>query len=220
MDETEMKVTVPRGRPAITDAKRQRMRNEIAGIAKRLFQDEGYAMISMRRIAGEIGCSPMTLYNYYDAKIDILRTLWSDVFSELFHQLEAVLEMGKAEASISRAGISEAGKNKLQCLGSAYVQYWLDHTEYYRLVFIADGVTQPDVDIFVDSPELVRHISIFAQAISDSFSEGLESDELKPKLDAFLCFLNGIAHNLITVSGYPWSDPDKMVAMAVTAVTE
>lgn len=205
MKQTKAAATVTRGRPAITDAKRAHMRSEIAGIAKQLFQDEGYATISMRRIAGEIGCSPMTLYKYYDAKIDILRTLWSDVFNELFEQLEAV---------------SEVGESRLQCLGAVYVQYWLDHTEYYRLVFIADGVTQPDVDIFVDSPELVKHISIFARAISASCSEELAPDALKVKLDAFLCFLNGIAHNLITISGYPWADPDKMVAMAVSAVTD
>lgn len=210
MKKTKTAAIVTRGRPAITDAKREGMRSEIAGIAKQLFQDEGYATISMRRIAGEIGCSPMTLYKYYDAKIDILRTLWSDVFNDLFQQLETVPKMGKAGT----------GEDRLQCLGSIYVQYWLEHTEYYRLVFIADGVTQPDVDIFVDNPELVQHISIFAQAISDSCSEELAPDVLKVKLDAFLCFLNGIAHNLITVSGYPWAAPDRMVAMAVRAVTD
>lgn len=205
MNETKKKATPTRGRPAITNAKRQSMRGEIAGIAKQLFQDEGYATISMRRIAGEIGCSPMTLYKYYDAKIDILRTLWADVFNELFDQLEA---------------ISETGENRLQYLASTYVHYWLNHTEYYRLVFIADGVTQPDVDIFIDSPELVKHLAILAQAISDSFSDELAPAALKSKLDALLCFLNGIAHNLITISGYSWSEPDKMVAMAVRAVTD
>ena len=205
MNETDMKITTTRGRPAITDAKRQRMRNEIASIAKQLFQDEGYTTISMRRIAREMECSPMTLYQYYNAKIDILRTLWSDVFNELFSQLEVV---------------SRTHKNMLYCLGTTYVQYWLDHAEYYRLVFMTDGVNQSDVSTFIDNPELVQRFGIFALAISDSFLEKLEPEELKPKLDAFLCFLNGIAHNQITISGYSWADPDKMVAMAVSAVTD
>ncbi len=209
MNETKTKQVAARGRPAMTDAKRQRMRREIASIAKRLFQDEGYGKISMRRIAGEVGCSPMTLYKYYDAKIHILRTLWADVLGELFDQLEAVPET-----------VSATDKNQLHRLGMVYVQYWLDHTEYYRLVFMADGVTQPDVSLFIDSPELVPRFNIFASAISDVCSNKLEPNALKAKQDAFLCFLNGITHNLITISGYPWSGPDEMIAIAVNGVTD
>jgi AcrR family transcriptional regulator len=205
MKKTIIDTAVSPGRPAISDAKRQRVRRDIADVAKRLFQEEGYAKISMRRIAGEIGCSPMTLYKYYDAKVDVLRTLWADVFGELFDQLEA---------------ITEAQDNKLQGLGLAYVQYWLGHTDYYRLVFISDGVTQSDVSVFIDSPELLQRFTIFTQALSEGHSDDLHPDELKAKLDAFICFLNGIAHNLITISGYSWSDTDTMVAMAVNAVTD
>lgn len=203
MKETTLDTAAAPGRPAISDEKRVRMRRDIADVAKRLFQEEGYAKVSMRRIAGEIGCSPMTLYKYYDAKVDVLRTLWADVFRELFDHLEAV---------------SETQDSQLHGLGLAYVQYWLDHTEYYRLVFISDGVTQSDVSIFIDSPELLQRFTIFAQALSESHSDDLGPDELKAKLDAFICFLNGIAHNLITISGYRWSDTDTLVAMAVRAV--
>ncbi|GHA91418.1 TetR family transcriptional regulator [Algimonas arctica] len=180
------------------------MRREIADIAKQLFQKEGYAKVSMRRIAGEIGCSPMTLYKYYDAKVDVLRTLWADVFRDLFDQLETV---------------PEAHDRQLQGLGLAYVQYWLDHPDFYRLVFISDGVTQSDVSVFIESPELVQRFEIFSQALLDGHEDDLGSNELKAKLDAFICFLNGIAHNMITISGYRWSEPDIMVAMAVRAVT-
>lgn len=205
MSETTKNAAPTRGRPSISDAKRQRMRKDIADIAKRLFQNEGYATVSMRRIAGEIGCSPMTLYKYYDAKIDILRTLWSDVFDELFKQLETMQKTDKTE---------------LQFLGATYVRYWLDHPEYYRLVFLADGVTQPDVSIFIDNPELVQRLGIFGEAISNACSSPTKPDALKEKLDTFLCFLNGIAHNIITISDYPWPEPNKMVRMAVSAVTK
>lgn len=203
-----MKETISRkpptpGRPAVSDAKRMRMRQDIADIAKRLFQEEGYAKISIRRIAGEMGCSPMTLYKYYPAKIDILRTLWADIFNDLFDRLET---------------LPQTGGNQLHELGIAYVRYWLDNPEFYRLVFISNGVTQSDVSIFLDSPALIQRFNIFTQAFSSSYSAKVKVDELKEKLDAFICFLNGIVHNLITISGYDWSAPDKMVAMAVRAV--
>jgi len=102
----------------------------------------------------------------------------------------------------------------------AYVGYWLNRTEFYRLVFISDEVSQSDVSVFLDRPALVQRFTIFSQALSSSYSEELEADVLKEKLDSFICFLNGITHNLIAISGYKWSDPDKMIAMAVSAVSD
>ena len=204
MENTNTEKAIAPGRPVVSASKRERMRREIADIAKRLFQKDGYAKISIRRIASEMGCSPMTLYKYYPSKVDILRTLWADVFNDLFDQLEA---------------LPQTGERQLHDLGIAYVRYWLDHTEYYRLVFISDGVTQSDVSVFLESPTLVQRFSIFNQAFSSSCDKNVQLDETKLKLDAYICFLNGIAHNLITISGYQWSDPDPMVEMAVKAVT-
>lgn len=204
MKETIRNTVAAPGRPAISEAKRQRMRRDIAGVAKSLFQADGYAKISMRRIAGELGCSPMTLYKYYDTKVDVLRTLWADVFRELFERLEVV---------------SQTQDNTLHDVSLAYVQYWLDHPEYYRLVFMSEGVTQSDVSVFLDSPELMQGFTILADALLQSHFVDPGSDQLKAKLDALICFLNGITHNLITMSGYRWSGPDALVAMAVSAVT-
>jgi hypothetical protein len=35
------------------------------------------------------------------------------------------------------------------------------------------------------------------------------------KSELLLCILNGIAHNLITISAYPWSSPDMLVQHAI-----
>jgi len=193
MGNANIEKSIALGRPVVSASKRARMRREIADIAKRLFQEDGYAKISIRRIASEMGCSPMTLYKYYPSKFDILRTLWADVFNDLFDQLEA---------------LPLTGERQLHDLGKTYVEYWLNHTEYYRLVFISDGVTQSDVSVFLDSPALVQRFTIFGEAFLTSCSEDVQIDEMKLKLDAYICFLNGIAHNAITISGYQWSDPE------------
>jgi len=147
------------GRPGISDKKKQQMREKIAASAKRLFQAEGYAHVSMRRIAKDVGCSPMTLYKYYDARIDILRTLWADVFRQVFDQLDALNFTDLAP------------REKLSLLATTYVYYWLNHTEQYRLVFMADGVTQPEVSIFVDNTEIVTRYQVFANAIMEAHKE-------------------------------------------------
>jgi len=196
-----------RGRPGISDDKKRQMREKISASAQRLFQTEGYGHVSMRRIASDIGCSPMTLYKYYDAKIDILRTLWADVFRRVFDQLDAL-------------DVSDlAPREKLSLLAVTYVDYWLNHSEHYRLVFMADGVTQPEVSIFIDNPETITRYQIFANAIMDAQTE-LPPDTLKLKLDGLICILHGIAHNLITISGYDWSAANDLVGVATRALVE
>jgi len=182
------------------------MREKIAASTQQLFQTEGYRQISMRRIATEVGCSPMTLYKYYDAKIDILHTLWADVFNAVFDDIDA-LQISQASA-----------RERLTSLATAYVDYWLDHTEHYRLVFMAEGVTQPDVSLFIESPDVAARFEVFAIAIIQAVPSEISQDLLKKKLDAMICFLHGIAHNLITISGYDWPSTGYLIEVAIRGV--
>jgi len=206
MNEIKTPSTPRRGRPAITAEKREEMTTRISETARRLFQTEGYSTVSMRRIAGEIGCSPMTLYKYYDAKIDILRTLWADVFDELFSGLDSI------------SGSEKLPAEALVCLSATYVDYWLNNREAYRLVFVADGVTQPDVSIFLDNPDIIARYNVFAAAIAKACADDLDADILKLKLDTLVCALHGIAHNAITISGYDWADSEDMLRIVVAGI--
>ncbi|MFM9862595.1 MAG: TetR family transcriptional regulator, partial [Micropepsaceae bacterium] len=70
---------MPRGRPPLSSDQVDMMRKRIADAARRLFRDEGFEAVSMRRLATEAGCTPMSLYTYFDGKIDVLRSVWGDV---------------------------------------------------------------------------------------------------------------------------------------------
>jgi len=196
------------GRPAITDDKRREMREKIATSTQFLFQTEGYRQISMRRIAGEVGCSPMTLYKYYDAKIDILHTLWSDVFEIIFNRLDS-LELA-----------NKSPREQLVSLASTYVSYWLENPEHYRLVFMTEGVNQPDVSAFIANPKIVARYEVFLLAIVNASPDELTHDELRQKLDAMMCFVNGIAHNLITISQHDWPPLDYLIDVAMRGVVD
>ncbi len=187
-----------RGRPARTPDQNEETRQLIAKTAERLFQDEGYANVSIRRLAKQVGCSPMTLYKYYDSKLAILQTLWTVVFRKLFGEIRARLE-----------AITDP-KEKLQTACKIYVGYWLANPEHYRLVFMADGVTQSDVSLFVGNPEIVADFQLFAQAVAQTDAH-LTGDQLQLKTDLIIGALHGIAHNKVTISAYPWSDPNKMI---------
>ncbi len=195
-----------RGRPALSEAQRQEMRDKIALATQRLFKEEGYRNISMRRIAQEVGCAPMTLYQYYDSKLDILHTLWNEVFDELFGGL-AELELEGREA-----------QEQLQHLASAYVSYWVDNPDHYRLVYMTEGVSQSDVSVFIDDPDLMARYQVFAEVFGIVCANAFPRAVMAKKLDTLMCFLQGIIHNRVTISGYPWPDLGDMVGLAIHGV--
>ena len=207
--DTNKHVKLPkRGRPSITESKKEDMRQKIASVTLNLFRTEGYRQISMRRIAREIGCSPMTLYKYYDAKVDILHTLWSNIFETVFAKLNG-LDLK-----------DNSPREQLTVLASTYVNYWLNNSEHYRLVFMTEGVSQPEVNVFVANPDIAAHYEIFTVAILNTSSKQLEQEELKQKLDTMVCFLNGIAHNLITISEHQWPSSEYLIDAAIHGVID
>ena len=150
----------------------------------------------------------MTLYKYYDAKIDILYTLWEGVFELVFNRMDDIF--------LER----QSARRQLILLSSAYVDYWLEHSEHYRLVFMTEGVEQSDVGLFIQNPDIGARYEIFAIAIAKATSNALSDDELARKGDALICFLHGIAHNLITISGHSWPSTDCLIEMAVRGIID
>jgi AcrR family transcriptional regulator len=193
-----------RGRPPLSHDQLAQTREAIAAAARRVFLAEGYESVSMRRLASEVGCTPMAIYTYYDSKIDILRQLWAEVFEAVF-------------AKVERAGAkSKAPAVRLKAMCRAYVRYWLEHPDRYRMVFMSAGVTQGDVTVFVENDAIAARYNIFASALSAC--TGRAHPRLAKHAQTLICGMIGVAHSHITVSGYPWSSADALVVILVDGI--
>jgi AcrR family transcriptional regulator len=195
-----------RGRPALSTAQIEEMRAAIASSAMKLFREEGFEAVSMRRLAQEAGCTVMTLYKYFDGKIDVLRYLWGQVFGEMFDALDAV------------AARERDARRRLEAVALGYVAFWLARRDRYFMVFMSSGVTQADVSVFVAGDPVLPRFALFRDCLAKALGGRASAAEVTLKLDLLLCALNGIAHNLITISGYPWTEPKKLVRAAVGAI--
>ena len=193
----------PRGRPFQSPEERDRMKRRIAETAQHMFQEEGYASVSMRRLAAAVGCSPMTLYKYYDGKIAVLQTLWEIVFRDLFTVIRDELTK-----------LSDP-RERLRVFCQQYVGYWIAHPEHYRMVFMAEGVTQPEVSMFIDNAEVADGFQLMAQIYEAAVDRDKRGSSLKLDVDLLIGALHGIAHNQITISGVPWSEPEQMVDLLI-----
>lgn len=195
-----------RGRPARSPARIEEVRGRIAACAFRLFHEEGYAAVSMRRLAQEAGCTVMTLYKYYDRKIDVLRDLWGRVFNELFDQLDEIAAANTDPAM------------RLQALAQAYVAFWLTRRDHYFLVFMSSGISQAEVSVFVRDDPLILRFGVILSALAEALGVAPTDPVVAVKADLLMAVLHGVAHNQITIAAYPWTPPQTLVRTAVATL--
>ncbi len=110
------------------ELEKQKMRRQILDTAMRLFLEEGFGNITIRRIAEKIEYSPAAIYLYFKDKDEILYTLHSEGFEELYRR------------QLTTLSIKDPLK-RLRKQGEVYVSFALENPEYYDLMFIM-GVKQ------------------------------------------------------------------------------
>lgn len=103
-----------------------KMRELILGTAMRLFLEEGFEKVTIRRIAEEIEYSPATIYLYFGNKNDILFALHNEGFERFYRQQQTILS------------IKDPWK-RLRQHAKVYMTFALENPEYYDLMFIMRG---------------------------------------------------------------------------------
>ena len=106
------------------ERQKENLRQEILDAASEMFASEGYANVSMRKIAEQIEYSPTTIYLYFKDKNDLLNQICEDTFSKLYVKISA---------------IQSESENPLECLRKglrAYIEFGLEHPNHYEVTFI------------------------------------------------------------------------------------
>jgi AcrR family transcriptional regulator len=193
------------GRPPRSDDEIADFRSKIAKRALELYREEGFGAVSMRRLAKDVGCAPMTIYAHFDGKMDILRQLWADVLAEMAGEIHASLK------SVA------APEDRLRTAALGFVSYWTEHPDHFRLVFMSNDVTRSDVEAFVQDDRTKAHFEMFADLLTNvSPRQG----EAKVRADALISGLIGIALCLNTIRDHKWPPASKMIHHLLGAVTE
>jgi AcrR family transcriptional regulator len=113
---------------------KQELRAEILAAARDMFVHEGYAAVSMRKIAHRVGCAPGTLYLYFRDKDAILGAICLETFAKLDKYMEAIRNDKGDPLERLRRG------------GRQYIQFGLQHPDHYFLTFALGGATHKTDD--------------------------------------------------------------------------
>lgn len=201
------KPSMPRvGRPPRSAQQSAEVRARVIEVARALFATEGFEAVSMRRIAADAGCAPMTLYGYFHSKNEILRYIWEGFFAELFARVAAAAAKGTAAERLRRA-----------C--NAYLEYWLEFPDRYRMVYLNQDEAADGEHYFAEESQVAEGYGRIRALIEAAQTEGTAwPGDAQLMGETLICGLQGIAHSLITIPEYPWMAAERLLVQMLGVV--
>jgi AcrR family transcriptional regulator len=136
---------------------RGEVRGRLCDAAAKLFLEEGEDALSMRRLAAEVGCSPMAPYRHFADKAALIAAIRAQAYDRLAAALEAT---------------AKDDRRRARDIGEAYVRFARENPAAYKLMF---DLAQPDESAY---PELVAAAARAREAMSGYVRELVEAGVL------------------------------------------
>ena len=142
---------------ARSDAAREAVRERLCDAAARIYAEEGEGALSMRRLAAEVGCSPMAPYRHFADKEALIAAVRAAAFNRLAETLD---------------GVARDGRHRAADIGEAYVRFARANPAAYKLMF---DLAQPDEAAY---PELAAASARAREAMSGYVRELVDAGVL------------------------------------------
>lgn len=191
------------GRPRITEEEQKAFRLKISKTARQLFFKEGFESVSMRRIAKEVGCHPMSLYQYFESKHAILQKIWEVIFEELLGHCKKALEG------------NESPEYQLKAACSTFMHFWIDRPQYFKMVYLSSDPKTIALgeQVFVEGSAIEAIILLVKGLVCDCQKEGVLSHDKSDDEIIQLLYANmlGVILCITTIPEYPWMESNEYV---------
>ena len=154
------------------------MIDSILNAAMRLFLEEGYKNVTIRKIADEIEYSPATIYLYFKDKEEILLALQTRAFEKFY----------TAQMSVQHI---EDPLQRLIAHGKVYIDFAIANPEYYDMMFIME---QPVIKIPGEWKTGINSYDLLRKNVKECTDKGLiKSDNYEAVSFSLWAFVHGIA---------------------------
>ena len=166
------------------EQQKKEIRQLILDHSMKLFVEEGFSHVSMRKIAERIQYSPTTLYLYFKDKNEIL-----------FHCCESGFKM-LLTANISLSLISNP-IDRLHQMGKNYLQFGLEYPEFYDLMFIQEAPMDRLIQMGEGWSSGDQSINALKIIIQDGMDQGLI---LPAKVETVAMAVWSMVHGLVSLA--------------------
>ena len=185
-------------------------RDAIVEAARVIVRDDGLHALTMRRIAEAIDYAPASLYAHFESREALLAELCRDGLAALRSALGKQAE-----------GVHEP-RARLTALSTAYVRFAREHSDTYRLIFMADPGLTKGVFESVASDDGARALALIAEPFAALRAEGKLRKSADPArlADVLWTIVHGIASLRIACPTVPATDDASLITTAVAALVE
>jgi AcrR family transcriptional regulator len=186
---------------------KQELRDEIITAARDLFVTEGYANVSIRKVAERVGCAPGTIYLHFEDKDSILSAICVETFAKLNKRMEAIRnDQGDPLERLRRGG-------------RAYVQFGLDHPYHYLVTFGLTGAAR-----FKGQEARAAGQASFdcmRQCVRLCVEAGqLRNDDVEEVAQSLWACMHGAVMLLIGKSDFPFIEQSRLIESVVDIALE
>jgi len=186
------------------ERERTELRERILAAARNIVQREGFAALTVRKIADAIEYAPGTLYLYFENRDAIARELSFEGFRKL---LEAFGPAEKVRDPLER----------LEAIARAYVRFGMDNPETYRLIFMEDPqLTTAVFQAAGDDPGQRAYQALVAPLEELEEAGQLRAGaEVQALADTLWAVVHGIVSLKLTCPGFPVTPVEPLVDTAL-----
>ena len=169
-------------------ARKEKQKLEIRSLileeSMKLFVEEGFSKVSVRKIAERIQYSPTTLYLYFKDKNEILFYCCESGFKKM---LEHNITLGLISDPIER----------LHQMGVNYLNFGLEYPEYYDLMFIQEAPISALIDMGAGWSSGDQALEALKMIVQDAMDKGL----LVPaKVETVAMAVWSMVHGLVSLA--------------------
>jgi len=192
---------------------KQLLRQEILDAARELLVRDGYAALSMRKVAERIDYSPTAIYLHFKDKQELVFSLCEETFARLVKEL-STLDREYADPIVRlRKGLER------------YIRFGLNNPNHYIPTFMTPAPLEAKgkaLDAIHDpaSPGM-RALAV----LRDAIAAGVKAKKLR-KVDpdiaarAAWAAIHGITSLLIVYPAFPWTDRDEVIKNVLDALID
>ncbi len=148
-------------RAALSQDQVDDFRESLCDCATRLFAEHGYGGVTMRALARELSCSPMTPYRYFENK------------AEIFDAVRSAAALRFADAIEGAVRTHSDHRQRLRAMCLAYVRFAIGEPHAYRILFELDQDRAPESG----RRENLRGWLVMNAAVAEAIEAGALSGE-------------------------------------------
>ena len=186
--------------------RKQVLRQKILDVSREILLSQGFAGLTMRRVAEAIDYSPAAIYLHFQSREQIAQELCFAGLRRLYERLQSVTAKDPA--------------TRLSGYARAYLEYSQSDPETYRLIFMADSQLTKAVFTHRDSGGGEAALRLIVAAFTE-FPTGSKKTCAKPSelAELFWASLHGLASLRIACSQALTGDEFRLAQLVTEKIT-